>query len=134
MIDEIQKIVEWYRELPSHFNSINELMHKRQRLAGYYFGLNGQLGDAREIWNEKKSKYEQKKMHLRAQFTAKGTTKANTLSRANSTREYEAEEQAQADFYKLYYYTRAIEQILSAMNQQIAQLREELNKSNLQNG
>lgn len=133
-IEEIHEIIEWYRELPSDYTGINELMYQRQRLVGFCVLFSGQMGYARKLWVTAKSNYEKKKMQLRVSYQSKGTTKANSISRANSINEYEDMQNAEGNYYKMYYAYRSFEEVLSSMSQQIAYLREELKKANFQNG
>lgn len=133
-INEIQNIVEWFRELPSDYTGINELMHQRQRLTGFYALLSAQVGESRAVWAKSKAIYEKKKLQLRVGYLSKGTTKAETISRANSIPELEAQQSAEGLYYEFYFLLKGTEEVLSAMNQQIAHLREELKKSVFQNG
>jgi len=128
--DQITEIVVWYRDLPSDFLGINELMHKRQQLAGYQVEYAAELGLARQIWSMSKAVYEKTKMQLRVKYKSEGTSNADAISRANSIKELEEQQQAEADFYKMYYQYKSHEEVLSAMNQQIATLREDLNRAN----
>lgn len=128
--EEIREIVDWFRDLPSDYLGINDLIYQRQRLVGFYFEFSSQLGFARQVWAESQADYEKKKLQLRVAHQAKGVTKANSISRANSAKEYEEQQKAEGTYYKMFYTYKSIEHVINAMNQQIAHLREELKKSN----
>lgn len=128
--DEIISIVVWYRDLPSDYLGVNELMHKRQQLAGFQVEFATELGLARKIWSLSKAVYEKTKMQLRVKYKAQGTGNAEAISRANSIKEFEAQQEAEGEYYKLYYTYKSHEEVLSAMSQQIATLREDLNRAN----
>lgn len=124
--DEITDIVLWYRDLPADYLGINELILNRQKLVGFNVEFATELGLARQIWSVSKAIYEKKKMQLRVQYKSQGTGNAEAISRANSITEFEAQQEAEGEYYKLYYLSKSYEEVLSAMSQTIAVLREEL--------
>ena len=63
---------------------------------------------------------------MRVRHRADGVAKAEAISRANSIKELELQNSEEGEYYKLYYCMKAYDEVLSAMSQQIAQLREEL--------
>lgn len=132
--DEIENIVIWYRDLPVDFLGINELMHSRQRLVGFYVEYAVEVGMQRKIWSISKAVYEKTKMQIRTKHLPDGVAKAETISRANSIKELTQSAEEEGDYYKMYYCMKSYEEVLSAMNQQIAQLREELNIIKYKNG
>lgn len=123
---EMDSIVLWYRQLPSDFLGINELMNKRQKLAGYLVWFASETGKQRKIWALSKAVYEKTKSQLRVQYQSQGTTKADNISRANSVSEFEKECEEEGEYYEMYFKMKAYQEVLSAMSQQIAELREEI--------
>jgi len=132
--DQIEEIVMWYRDLPVDFLGINDLIHYRQRLVGYYVEFAVEVGMQRKVWTMSKAVYEKTKMQIRTKHLSDGVAKAETISRANSIKELEQECEEEGEYYKLYYCMKSYEEVLSAMNQQIAQLREELNSIKYKGG
>lgn len=123
---EMDIIVLWYRDLPSDFLGINELMNKRQKLAGYLVWYASETGKQRKIWAIQKAIYEKTKSQLRVKYQEQGTTKADNISRANSVAEFEKECEEEGEYYEMYFKMKAYQEVLSAMSQQIAELREEI--------
>lgn len=132
--DEIDEIVLWYRDLPKDYLGINDLIYYRQRLVGFQVEFATELGLARKVWALSKAVYEKKKMQLRVKYKSDGTSNADAISRANSISELQQQQEAEAEYYSLYYAYKSHEEVLSAMSQQIAQLREELNSIKYRNG
>ena len=124
--EQIEEIIVWYRDLPLDFLGINDLLYNRQRLVGLYVEFAVEVGLQRKIWSISKVVYEKTKIQLRVRHLADGVAKAEAISRANSIKELELQNSEEGEYYKLYYCMKAYEEVLSAMSQQIAQLREEL--------
>ena len=124
--EEIVEIVMWYRDLPPDYLGINDLIHNRQKLVGYQVEFATELGISRKIWSVSKAIYEKTKLQLRVKYKNEGTGNADAISRANSTTEYTQQQEAEGDYYKMYFFLKSIQEVLTAMSQQIAYLREEL--------
>ena len=127
--EEIVEIVTWYMFLPADYLGINDLIYNRQKLVGYQVKYTTELGLARKIWSLSKAVYEKVKMQLRVKYKQEGTSNSDAISRANSVQEFMAQQEAEAAYYKLYYFQKSIQEVLSAMSQQIAYLRVELNNN-----
>lgn len=132
--DEITDIVLWYRDLPADFLGINDLINNRQKLVGYNVEFATELGLARQIWSVSKAIYEKKKIQLRVKYKSEGTGNADAISRANSVTEYLQQQEAEGEYYKLYYLSKSYVEVLSAMSQSIAVLREELSSIKYKGG
>jgi len=131
---EIRKIVEWYRNLPNDFLGLNDLLHQRQKLVGYNVTLGSELGYQRKLYSLSKAVYEKKRYQLQVKFKSEGVGNSETISRANSSKEYTNQQESEGEYYRLLYFSKSIEQTLSSMSQQIAVLREELNSIKYRGG
>lgn len=128
---EIKKIVEWYRDLPRGYNDINELMHKRQRLSGYFYTLTEEMGLAKKIHLASETILERKKTRIRVMHQSSGVGRADNLSRFNTSDEHREVQEAQGEFSSLFYLYKSTAEVISTMSQHIAYLREELSKSKI---
>lgn len=130
MIQEIEKIITWYNQLPADFTGINELMHKRQQLTVMIYPLNSYLADTLENKNDKDSDYETRRFERRRSLINKGETasKADALSRADALPEYRELMEADALFQRMKKKSEAVAKIIDCMNQHIAVLRDERQK------
>lgn len=124
----IDNIVAWYSRTPSDFVDINTLINKRAKMSGFLVTYANEVGLQKRVWNATKCVTEKKKMGLRSELILKGDpiTKAEVLSRSNTIRQFEKENEEEAEFFRMYYKLKAYNEVLSSMSQQIAYLREEL--------
>lgn len=126
--EELDGVIKWYKSLNSDFLGINELMHKRQIFVANLSSFASELGDARKLYNITQFEYENHKMGLRAKYyKSTSATKAESMSRANSAKQYEEMKSCEAQYYSLYFMFQSYDKVLSSMNQHIAKLRDELN-------
>ena len=133
-LDEISEIVIWWRDLPYHYDGLADLMNARQRLSGYVFGYAEEIAKLRKSWSDSQTRLEIAKNQKRVQFLDSGTTKADYMARANIKTEFDDERTGEALYYgSKVIYDAAIE-VLGAMAQRIAHLREEWKLKQYQSG
>lgn len=128
-IDKIIEIVTSYKELPSDYLDIDDLLHRRKLLSGelVLFGTN--VGDAKLDWKKAVSQYEAKKNQMRVEYKDQGTTKADWIARSNCEEELEAIGVYESLYYKYDYVFKAVKEVLSEMNQRISYLKSEKKQS-----
>lgn len=124
--NDIADIIEWYRELPSDYNDIEEVIYKRKLLATYSFRFAVEVGDARKDWKSAEARYESIKNQKRISFSTKhGTTKGDWLARGNCEEELNLSNNFESIFWKMHYIFGATKEVLGEMNQRISYLRDE---------
>jgi len=133
--DKVIRIVNWWENLPSDFTGLNDVMHARQVLSAYLFGIATDLALARKSWGKSQSMLESKKSQLKVKFSAKvSSTQAETQAKANTAKYFEMEKDFEAIYFGMKHQYDAIIQILEAMAQRIAILRREWESKNYASG
>lgn len=129
ILELITDIIIWYQELDSDYQGINELMHNRQRLTAYQVTLANEVGKARKEWKTALWQLEKKKMKMRFQALEQGVSKADTISRVNTSELLKDAYDRECIYKGLDDRYKAHSEVLSSMSQQIAYLRNELEKN-----
>lgn len=126
-IEQINEIVYWWIELTDDYKDLNELLYARQRLSGYLFSFANELAQMRKEWSASQSKIEKVKNQNRVRFLATDSSiqKADYKARANSASDFEEDKLNEALYFGSKHIYDATVQVLDAMNQRIAHLREE---------
>ena len=124
-MEELEKLIREYLDIPKDFTAINDMMFLREQIAGNLYYLGSEVGQARKKLMAAKSLYEAKKIYSRMKYLDEGVGRATTISRANSTRELENANEADGDFNILKYQYESAREVLSALNQKISWLKSE---------
>lgn len=132
IVKSINKIIGWYGRLSSDSADLDGVMYKRKQLVTYYYSLASEMGEARKNAKRKVGRYEIEKVEKQIDFlgSQKALTKAELYAKANTAKLKQEADDAEAEFEKLRYLFHAVKEVLSAMNQRIAQMREEWRKAN----
>lgn len=133
MLNEINKIVDWYRSLPSGYQEVESLIHARQELSGYLFSYTVDLGEVRKSWNYAQSIKETSKAKIEVREMHNGLGKADIIARANTGKELEMEKKLEGAYYSHKENVESIREVLNSMSQSIAIARDESNRRNMQN-
>jgi len=139
VLDEIDRIVEWYRDLPDHINSdrksINNLLKARRKLASNQIALSRMVADAKEerdaaVFCRKKA-FSENVLEYRNEGDTVGESehKANIDTSTHRQREKLAEREYEA--VKLIY--SSVNDILNALSGDIRLLQYEYEKTNYRN-
>jgi len=124
-MESLDELIQEYLNLPPDTTDINGIIYLREQIAGNLFHLATEVGKARKEMMRTKSLYEAKKLHKRMEYLDEGVGRAETISRANSTRENETANEADGDYNFLKYQFDATTEILSALSQKISQMKSE---------
>ena len=125
VFDIVIDIVSSYRELPSDYIDINELMFHRKQLSTYAVTMGTEIGIARREWKVAEAKLELAKNEHRISYERLGTTKADWYAKVNTEELLNDMTEKEALYWKLDYVFKAVREVLSEMNQRISYLREE---------
>ena len=123
-INEIREIITWYQNIQPDYLNVNELMHKRQKLAAASYFFATSVGEASKAWGESVAMCEIKKNKLRVEFGS--NQKADYQARANNGDLFTTEKRAESLHWAMKEELAAIKEVLASMNQHIAYLRDEL--------
>ncbi len=123
--NEIKTIIDWYNKLPVDYTGLNELIHKRDRLATFYFTFSTELGNLEKSFYSVEAEYENEVNEMSAKLILENQElqKSKTIAKANNQNKLVLLKDAQGLMARSQYQFRAIKEVLSAMNQKIADLR-----------
>jgi len=123
--DELDRLIDEYLKLPQDTTDINGVIYLREQLSGTLFYLATEAGEARKEMMRTKSLYEAKKLHKRMEYLDEGVGRAETISRANTTRQNEDANEADGNYNFLKYKYDSAKEILSALSQKISWMKSE---------
>jgi len=127
----LSKIIDWYMNLPSGFNGINQLIYARQRLVGYLASFTEQIEVISDALVKAENDLERKKISIRAKYMdEKGIGKATIRSRFSTLQESATVNEGEKKIIAMRDYSKVVLAVLDTMNQHIAILRREEEKSN----
>lgn len=127
VVEQINGIVDWYRELPMDYTGINDLMYQRIQLVTLLSYYATELGECRiEFKNAEaqteRTKREHTKKYLDAGFPM---SKASELGKFYSLDGYEEEKRWDGLFNQMRLFYDNTNSIIDAMNQHISNLKRE---------
>jgi hypothetical protein len=127
VVDEINSIVDWYRNLGMDYTGINDLMYQRIQLVTLLSYYATELGDCRIQWKNaeaqtEKVKRENTKKYLDAGFPM---SKASELGKFYSVNEYVDEKRWDGLYNSMRLFYDNTTSIIDAMNQHISNLKRE---------
>jgi hypothetical protein len=134
-LDDIETLVQWYHDLPDDYQGLNDLIYVRRKLASLSFNFaNFIIKPLGRDWKRAASDHYSKKHQLRVNNHDKGVVKAQDISRANSANLYKKELESEADYWSAISTLATIDNVLTAMNQDISHLKEEIKYFRYTNG
>lgn len=131
--EDIYSLIDWWQNLPSHFNDIDLLIEKRRKLAGIFVFLSKYYSDKQKQYCKayptrkiKQAKELIKKLDMVDEKTDKYTTlgKSESIALIEVEQEYLNDYALKGEIEGLKQIKASIKETLSAMNQEIADLRE----------
>ena len=127
VVQELDDIINWYRELPMDYTGINDLMYQRIQLVTLLSFYASELGQVRINWKNaeaetERSKREHTKKYLDAGFPM---SKASELGKFYSVEEYIEEKKWDGLYYQMRLFYDNATSIIDAMNQHISNLKRE---------
>tara|TARA_R110001592_G_scaffold63631_2_gene195154 strand:+ start:1106 stop:1537 length:432 start_codon:yes stop_codon:yes gene_type:complete len=127
VVEQINGIVDWYRELPMDYTGINDLMYQRIQLVTLLSYYATELGECRiEFKNSEaqteRAKREHTKKYLDAGFPM---SKASELGKFYSLDNYEDEKRWDGLFNSMRLFYDNTNSIIDTMNQHISNLKRE---------
>jgi hypothetical protein len=130
-IEEVTKIVEWYKELPKDYGNIEDLIYARQKLSTYQFLMAVELGKLRQVWKEAEVGTEIVRRQKAVECIAENMpmTKVQELSKAEALLMLEAEKIADVSYHNMKFMIDQTAEVNNSMMQHISHLKTE--KSNI---
>ena len=127
VVQDLDDIINWYRELPMDYTGINDLMYQRIQLVTLLSFYASELGQVRINWKNaeaqtEKVKREHTKKYLDAGFPM---SKASELGKFYSVEEYVEEKNLDGLYYQMRLFYDNATSIIDAMNQHISNLKRE---------
>lgn len=127
VVQDLDDIINWYRELPMDYTGINDLMYQRIQLVTLLSFYASELGQVRINWKNaeaetEKVKREHTKKYLDAGFPM---SKASELGKFYSVEEYVEEKNWDGLYYQMRLFYDNATSIIDAMNQHISNLKRE---------
>lgn len=127
--EEIQSIINWYRELPMDYLGINDIMYQRIQMITLLSYYATELGQSRIEWKNaeaktEKIKREETKKYLDAGFPM---SKASELGKFHSVDNFVIEKRWDGLYNSMKLFYENANNIIDAMNQHISNLKREEN-------
>tara|TARA_R110001632_G_scaffold76073_1_gene172705 strand:- start:8340 stop:8765 length:426 start_codon:yes stop_codon:yes gene_type:complete len=127
--EEIQSIINWYRELPMDYLGINDIMYQRIQMITLLSYYATELGQSRIEWKNaeaktEKIKREETKKYLDAGFPM---SKASELGKFYSVDNFVIEKRWDGLYNSMKLFYENANNIIDAMNQHISNLKREEN-------
>ena len=128
VLNEINKVVNWYKKQKSSYNDIDSLLYTRKHLSCWSFSLAEIVGEAytlfKEYEYERKSSFEKERLRIK-KTQSTSVADAEMQAAASSADMRKAENESEAIFKRLSLTLNATNEILQTLNQHIAHLRSE---------
>ncbi len=127
LIDEINTIIDWYRDLPGDYLGINDLMYQRIQLVSLLSYYATELGTARIEWKNSEAQTERIKRENTKKYLDAGfpMSKASELGKFYSIDQYTKEKTLDGLYNSMRFFYDSINSIIDAMNQHISNLKRE---------
>jgi hypothetical protein len=134
IIDEIETIVTWYKNLNKDYSNIEDLMYARQKICGNMFLLSVELGKARQSWKEYEFVTEKTRRTAMAEMLEEGVAigKADAYAREDSLLALEQEKMAESYYHVLKFMMDSTEEVNNTIMQHISWLKEERKNISIQ--
>lgn len=128
LINDVIKIVDWYKNLPKDFSNINGLMSCRQKLTGITFFLSVELGNIRQQWKDAEFITESNKRTFINNELEQGVPvgKAIEIGKLNSLNFLGIETTYESEYHKLKFIIDSITNVNNSMMQHISVLKKEM--------
>lgn len=131
IVEEVTKIVNWYKDLPKDYSNIEDIMYARQKICGNMFMLYVELGKIRQEWKEYEFTTESVRRKTMAQMLDDGMSvaKADAYSRVESLEYLDQEKQIESQFHALKFMVDSAQDVNQTMMQHISTLKKERENS-----
>lgn len=125
VVDEINNITNWYRELPMDYTGINDIMYQRIQLVTLLSYYATELGECRIQWKNAEGKTEKVKREYTKKYLDAGfpMSKANELGKFYSVSYYVDEKRWDGLFNNMKLIYDNTNNIIDCMNQHISNLK-----------
>ena len=127
IVDEINTIVDWYRDLPIDYLGINDLMYQRIQLVTLLSYYSTELGSARIEWKNAEGKTESTKRENTKKYLDAGfpMSKASELGKFHSVDNFVNEKRWDGLYNSMKLFYDSVNNIVDSMNQHISNLKRE---------
>lgn len=125
VVDEINNITNWYRELPMDYTGINDIMYQRIQLVTLLSYYATELGECRIQWKNTEGKTEKIKREYTKKYLDAGfpMSKATELGKFYSVAYYTDEKRWDGLFNSMKLIYDNTNNIIDCMNQHISNLK-----------
>lgn len=127
VVEQINGIVDWYRELPMDYTGINDLMYQRIQLVTLLSYYATELGECRIEFKNSEAQTEREKREHTKKYLDAGfpMSKASELGKFYSLDSYEEEKRWDGLYSSMRLFYDNTNSIIDAMNQHISNLKRE---------
>ena len=127
VVQDLDDIINWYRELPMDYTGINDLMYQRIQLVTLLSFYASELGQVRINWKNAEAETERVKREHTKKYLDAGfpMSKASELGKFYSVEEYVEEKNWDGLYYQMRLFYDNATSIIDAMNQHISNLKRE---------
>ena len=127
VVEQMNGIIDWYRELPTDYTGINDLMYQRIQLVTLLSFYATELGDCRVEFKNAEAKTERIKRENTKKYLDAGfpMSKASELGKFYSIDSFEEEKRWDGLFTQMRFFYDNTNNIIDTMNQHISNLKRE---------
>ena len=127
VVEEMNNIIDWYRDLEIDYTGINDIMYQRVQLVTLLSYYVSELGQSRISWKNAEAETERVKRHHTKKFLDAGfpMSKASELGKFYSVENYVEEKKWDGLYNQMRLFYDNTTSILDAMNQHISNLKRE---------
>ena len=125
--EQMNGIIDWYRELPMDYTGINDLMYQRIQLVTLMSYYATELGDCRVEFKNAEARTERVKREYTKKYLDAGfpMSKATELGKFYSIDSFEKEKRWEGLFAQMRFFYDNTNNIIDTMNQHVSNLKRE---------
>ncbi len=125
--EQMNGIIDWYRELPMDYTGINDLMYQRIQLVTLMSYYATELGDCRVEFKNAEARTERVKREYTKKYLDAGfpMSKATELGKFYSVDSFEKEKRWEGLFAQMRFFYDNTNNIIDTMNQHVSNLKRE---------
>jgi len=125
LINEVIRVVEWYKELPKDYPNISDIMYARKNITTLQFYMSVELGKLRKEWKECEVRRETVRRMKAVELIDEGLsmTKVQEISRKEALFMFQAEKIADIEYHNLKFMLDSTQEVSNSMMQHISQLK-----------
>jgi hypothetical protein len=134
IINEVEKVVSWYKELPKDYSNISDIMYARKKITTYQFYMSVELGKLRKVWKEFEVRREIVRRSKAVELIDEGLamTKVQEMSKYEALDMFNEEKLADIEYHNMRFMVDSTQEVSNSMMMHLSQLKIEQKNVTLQ--